>query len=151
MAMSSARSFLKVGLFLGWYCQQLFMSLAISKGQKRGAGMRYPETHRSQSKQAVRGFWHVYTPSGTQSSGNGLSMQIRQVSGFFWGLFVFYLYLSPPRFSSPGCSCSCKASVPGKKSPTTKYQSSTRHSRWCSDLKTPAGGSIGKGTGRVQT
>lgn len=96
--MSSARSFLKVGLFLGWYCQQLFMSLAISKGQKRGAGMRYPETHRSQSKQAVRDFWHVYTPSGTQSSGNGLSRQIRQVSDvFFLGggcLFVLFVPFS---------------------------------------------------------
>lgn len=59
------------------------------------------------------------------------------------------LYLSPPRLSPAGCSCSCTVSGPGKKSPTTKYQSSTRHSRWCSNLEAPAGGSIDKGTGEA--
>lgn len=61
MALRSNRSFLKVGLFLGSYCQQLFIIHAISTGQECGAGIRYPEMHHSQSKQAVRNFWHILT------------------------------------------------------------------------------------------
>lgn len=49
MALSSARSFLKDGLFLGSYCQQLLIILEISTGQPCGAGIRYPETHHRQS------------------------------------------------------------------------------------------------------
>ena len=49
MALSSARSFLKDGLFLGSYCQQLLIILEISTGQLCGAGIRYPETHHRQS------------------------------------------------------------------------------------------------------
>lgn len=140
MALSSARSFLKLGLFLGLYCQQLLMILATSKGQERGAAIRYPEMQHSLSKQAARAFWHNCTLTETKSSGNRLSLQIGQISHMFC-----FLYLSPPHLSSAGCSCSCRVSGPGKKSPTAKYQSSTRHSRWCSNLETPAGSSIDKG------
>lgn len=57
------------------------------------------------------------------------------------------LYLSPPRLVSVGWSCLCRASFPWRRSPTVKHQSSTRHSVWYNDLKSPPGGSIDKGTG----
>lgn len=149
MALRSARSFLKVGLFLGSYCQQLFIILAISTGQECGAGIRYPEMHHSQSKQAVRDFWHIYTtPCATKSSESCLCLQMMQFSTVLFVIFSHGFYLSPPHPVPAGWSCSCKVSDPGKRSPTAKYQSSTRHSLWYSDLKTPAGGSIGKGTGQ---
>ena len=57
------------------------------------------------------------------------------------------LYLSPPHLVSVGLSCLCTASFPWRRSPTVKRQSSTHHSVWYSDLKSPPGGSIDKGTG----
>lgn len=72
--------------------------------------------------------------------------EFRSVFPLLFAIFSHGFYLSPLHLVSAGWSCSCKVSDPGKKSPTAKYQSSTRHSLWYSDLKTPTGGSIGKGT-----
>lgn len=47
MALSSVRIFLKDGLFLGSYCQQLFIIRATSEGQWCGGGIRYPKKQRT--------------------------------------------------------------------------------------------------------
>lgn len=52
----------------------------------------------------------------------------------FENLFVS-LYLSPPLLLSVGCSCSCKASFPWRRSPTVGHQSSRHHSLWYNVLK----------------
>lgn len=73
MALSSARSFLKDGLLLASYCQQVFIILEISTGQPCGAGMRYPETQHTQRvwdtfhrrSRSVRG--HEGVPLSTSS------------------------------------------------------------------------------------
>lgn len=150
MELRSARSFLKVGLFLGSYCQQWFIILAISTGQEWGAGIRYPEKHHSQSAQGARDFCHISLTCLEQQRGQR-SVFACGGCGFPLGYLLFsdeVFYLSPPHPASAGWSCSCKVSDPEKKSPTAKYRSSTRHSLWYSDLQTPAGGSIGEVTGQ---
>lgn len=54
MTLSSERSFLKPGLFLGSYCQQLLIILEISTGQFCGADIRYPETQKPHTGQTLR-------------------------------------------------------------------------------------------------
>lgn len=47
MALSSVRIFLKDGLFLGSYSQQLFIIRATSEGQWCGGGIRYPKKQKT--------------------------------------------------------------------------------------------------------
>lgn len=90
------------------------------------------------------------SPRATKTSESRLCLWMMRFPTVLVAIFSRGFYLSPPHPASAGCSCSCKVSDPEKKSPTAKYQSSTRHSLWYSDLKTPAGGSIGKVTAQEE-
>lgn len=84
MLLSSARSLLKVGLFRGSYCQQLFMILAISPGQECGASMRYPETvHQNRQSGTFGTSW---------GSGSGLSVQMSVSTLLFICCFLFFCF-----------------------------------------------------------
>lgn len=133
MALRSDQSFLKLGLFLGSYCQQLLIILLISTGQQCGAGMRYPE------RQSVNTSIHILL-----TFYHDQACRRRNFSFMVLKVCVAGLYLSPPHHVSVGCSCLRKVSFLWKRPPTIKSQSSRRHSLWCSDLKTAAGGSIEK-------
>lgn len=74
-------------------------------------------------------------PRATKSSEICLCLRRMRFSTLLFAIFWRGFYLSPPHPASAGWSCSCKVSDPGKKSPTAKYQSSTRHSLWYSDLQ----------------
>lgn len=133
MALSSVRIFLKDGLFLGSYCQQLFIIRATSEGQWCGGGIRYPKkqktgimsfSERMLTPRLVPAFprWYLQLP-------------------VLWAALVWVLYLSPPHLASAGWSCSYKAPFPSKRSPTAVRQSSRHHFLWYNDLKTSAEGS----------
>lgn len=78
---------------------------------------------------------HVHdTPWSTKAAESCLCLPMVQFSTVLLAVFSPGSYLSPPHPVSAGWSCSCKVSHQGKKSPTAKYQSSTRHSLWYSDL-----------------
>lgn len=112
MALRSARIFLNGGLFLGSYCQQLFMILPISNGQLFGAGIRYPERHHRQSKQAFR----QSTSTSTGSNSEKKSQHENQAQCMGKNFPMWYLnpnastadqkavYLSPPPLVSVGSS-----------------------------------------------
>lgn len=94
MVPRSARSFLKVGLFLGSYCQQLFIILAISAGQECGAGIRYPERHHNQNRQPQTS--GTSTPGATKSWESCLCLQMMQFSAVLFAVFshVFFFFFT---------------------------------------------------------
>lgn len=150
MVLRSARSFLKVGLFLGSYCQQWLIILAISTGQECGAGIRYPEKHHSQSAQGARDFCHIYLTC--------LEQQRVQRSVFACGGCGFplcYLLFSDevftflhliPRLLVGHARVRCQTQ--GKSLP--QQNTKAPHVTLCgiATYKTPAGGSIGEVTGQ---
>lgn len=94
IAPSSARIFLKVGLFLGSYCQQLFIILAISTGQERGAGIRYPGTTVSRNSQSDKRILAHLHAGWNEESWSPSAPWLRPPIHSFLTCFFFFLPFS---------------------------------------------------------